>query len=237
MIERTLKSLVDKRIIASLAHVDQDEKTLSTEFVRGRIVEAGENGIKLSDGKEIIFVLPPYLDCIMEAPHGEYKHRASGEIDVDPDLICMWRLHHASPDGPVESWEEINNPLFSQRYQFDWDFTYRHDADYLHSLIESKGKDFIGKTLLAGVTHYSRPQDDEHFLSQEQFAGVIEKISVQDGMVIQLSDGTQRELPPDLSYLAPAAPGEYRLRSTGEVIIDPDYMTIWRVSHPPKPSK
>ncbi|MBN7463153.1 hypothetical protein I3U64_23750, partial [Mycobacteroides abscessus subsp. abscessus] len=36
-------------------------------------------------------------------------------------------------------------------------------------------------------------------------------------------------LPPAPESFSPAAPGEYRLRSTGEVITDPDYLATWTV--------
>ena len=34
-------------------------------------------------------------------------------------------------------------------------------------------------------------------------------------------------LPPDPSLIQPAPPGEYRMRSTGEVITNPDFITTW----------
>jgi hypothetical protein len=46
---------------------------------------------------------------------------------------------------------------------------------------------------------------------------------------VQLSNGKKRWLPPDLSQLKPADPGNYRLKSTEEVVIDPDYLSVWTV--------
>jgi hypothetical protein len=40
-------------------------------------------------------------------------------------------------------------------------------------------------------------------------------------------------LPPDLRGWKPAPPGEYRLKSTGEVVVDPDYLAAWTVVQPP----
>ena len=37
-------------------------------------------------------------------------------------------------------------------------------------------------------------------------------------------------LPPDLRNYEPAAPGEYRLRSTGEVVADPDFISNWTIT-------
>jgi hypothetical protein len=36
-------------------------------------------------------------------------------------------------------------------------------------------------------------------------------------------------LPPALEAFAPAPPGEYRLRSTGEVVVDPDFTCVMQV--------
>ncbi len=37
-------------------------------------------------------------------------------------------------------------------------------------------------------------------------------------------------LPFDPEALKVAAPGEYRLRSTGEVVVNPDFTTVWSVT-------
>jgi hypothetical protein len=46
-------------------------------------------------------------------------------------------------------------------------------------------------------------------------------------------DGEVYRLPPDLRPVTDAAPGEYRLRSTGEVIVDPDVTITWTITNPP----
>jgi hypothetical protein len=40
-------------------------------------------------------------------------------------------------------------------------------------------------------------------------------------------------LPPDIRAFQDAQPGEYRLRSTGEIVVDPDFITNWTINHPP----
>jgi len=42
-----------------------------------------------------------------------------------------------------------------------------------------------------------------------------------------------RSLPPDLRSLKPAPAGEYRLRATGEIVRDPDYLATWVVVDEP----
>jgi hypothetical protein len=95
----------------------------------------------------------------------------------------------------------------------------------MFQLDESKAKDYIGKTVLLGVTYIDH---EERVIGQRQWYGVITEISNTKGIVISLkNDTTYCALPPDLSVLEPAKPGEYRLRSTGEVIADPDFLTTW----------
>jgi len=45
--------------------------------------------------------------------------------------------------------------------------------------------------------------------------------------------GETYRLPPDMRAFFPATKGEYRLRSTGEVVVDPDFFTTtWSVQRP-----
>jgi len=39
-------------------------------------------------------------------------------------------------------------------------------------------------------------------------------------------------MPPDLDAIAPAKPGEYRLKSTGEIVVDTDFLATWEVRQP-----
>jgi hypothetical protein len=87
----------------------------------------------------------------------------------------------------------------------------------------------IGKHVLIGLTycdHNGVP------LEQVQLHGDI--VEIDDGQVtIKNSSGEDFiTLPPDLSAFSEAAPGEYRLRSTGEIVIDPDFLTQWTIQRP-----
>ena len=92
-------------------------------------------------------------------------------------------------------------------------------------LHEAEARKYIGKTVLIGIADLDR---DGKPTKQRQFFGTITEISVQNGMIItSKNDSTQLALPPELSTLRPAKPGIYRLRTTGEVVIDPDFLTTW----------
>jgi len=49
---------------------------------------------------------------------------------------------------------------------------------------------------------------------------------------VKRNDGEIIGLPPDLSSTQVAALGEYRLRSTGEIVVNPDYLTTWNINRP-----
>lgn len=92
-----------------------------------------------------------------------------------------------------------------------------------------KANEVLGKRVLIGLT-YVRPDGtvDRH----EQLVGVI--VRADEQMVAMQVDGREDlfTLPPDLRGFFPADPGEYRLKSTGQVVVDPDYLTTWTIDMP-----
>ena len=86
--------------------------------------------------------------------------------------------------------------------------------------------ELLGKRVLIGVTH--RTLDDE-VASLEEFHGEVVRVNLDEGLVLKLPTGEERGIPPDLSRLEPASPGNYRLKSTGEVVVDPDFTAMWTV--------
>jgi hypothetical protein len=90
---------------------------------------------------------------------------------------------------------------------------------------------YIGKHLLIGVTYLDHA---ENILEQKQWYGTIIRVNDQEGIVIQRSDIEQEmKLPPGLRSLKEAPKGEYRMRSTGKIVVDPDFLTTWTVKRPP----
>jgi hypothetical protein len=93
-------------------------------------------------------------------------------------------------------------------------------------------EELIGKHILIGITRIDHLGNE---IDQIQCHGYFE--SIDDVIHIRLKDTNEDfTLPPDLSVFQKAQPGEYRLRSTGEVVINPDYLCIWSV-HAPSPDK
>ncbi len=87
-------------------------------------------------------------------------------------------------------------------------------------------EELIGKVLLVGVTYYTA---DNEFIEQKQFYGTVTEANDKIVRMVQ-KDGSEFTLPPDLSSTKRARPGEYKLRSTKEVVVDPDFIATWNVT-------
>jgi hypothetical protein len=93
---------------------------------------------------------------------------------------------------------------------------------------EEKAQRLVGKHVLIGITVV---EDTGRLVEQRQIHGDVVRAS-RRGILVRLRDGEEYELPPDPSQFHEAPPGEYRLRSTGEVVVDPEYTTTWTVTRP-----
>lgn len=99
-----------------------------------------------------------------------------------------------------------------------------------HDWDAPKAASLDGALVLVGITRVG-PEGTE----QSQFYGTVIEVSQHDGVLIRLegrNSGETYRLPPDLDAFEPAAPGDYRLRSTGETVKDPDYVTSWTITPP-----
>ena len=103
----------------------------------------------------------------------------------------------------------------------EWD---QDEADWL-----------VGKYTLVGITRVRA--DGSTLVSQAQYHGNIISADEKKGIEIECQGkwaGERMGLAPDLSAFRPANRGEYRLRSTGEVVTDPDVIASWTITEPPK---
>ena len=94
---------------------------------------------------------------------------------------------------------------------------------------ETSAKDLIGKTVIVGLTYCDHA---DAVVRRDQYHGWIVRASCTEGIVIQLPSGSEKRLPPDLRSFFAARPGQYRLRSSGEVVEDPDLQATWTVTTP-----
>ena len=94
---------------------------------------------------------------------------------------------------------------------------------------EKAAQKLVGKHVLVGVTY---TDDRDEPIDQKQFHGRVVRANAEEGVVILQKSGEEMRLPPFLKAFERANPGEYRLRSTGEVVVDPDYTCTWSVRRP-----
>ena len=89
----------------------------------------------------------------------------------------------------------------------------------------------IGKRVLIGITYEDRRGERTR---TEQVFGTVASADP-DGIRVAL-DGARRGetkwLPPCTGAFRAAPRGEYRLRSTGEIVVDPDFTPQWTVKQP-----
>jgi hypothetical protein len=95
---------------------------------------------------------------------------------------------------------------------------------------DSKAPEYIGKTVLLGITYLDH---DKKLIEQKQWIGTISKFSQKEGIKIDLKNSDKPYcLPPDERGIRTAPPGVYRLHSTGEEIVNPDYLATWICTKP-----
>jgi hypothetical protein len=84
----------------------------------------------------------------------------------------------------------------------------------------------VGQRLLVGITWLD---DTDQVTSSQQFCGRV--IDVGDGVVVVERPGEVEPavLPADAAAYEQAPTGRYTLSTTGEIVVDPDFMTTWRV--------
>lgn len=95
---------------------------------------------------------------------------------------------------------------------------------------EDDAQRIVGARVLIGIT---RLLPDG--ATQEQMHGLITSADRAKGFSVTLAgarDGETYWLPPDLRNFSSAAPGEYRLRSTGETVVNPDFISTWTIEAP-----
>src|SRR5690348_7856636 len=96
---------------------------------------------------------------------------------------------------------------------------------------QEKANRMVGKTVLVGMTFL---RNDEE-VDRTQFHGPIEKVDEKAGIAIRRRDNDEIEwLPPDLRAYFPADEGVYTLKTTGEEVHDPDFLTTWTIDLPPE---
>jgi hypothetical protein len=94
---------------------------------------------------------------------------------------------------------------------------------------ETIAKTVVGKVVLVGLTYL---EADGRLIEQQQFFGTVVSADSRKGILLALKGqraGEQYNLPPDTRAIEPASTAEYRLRTTGEVVTNPDYTVMFSI--------
>lgn len=83
----------------------------------------------------------------------------------------------------------------------------------------------LNKTMLIGLTYLDSAGKETNKL---QFVGTITKVDKKLGIeVFNKKTNSKFTLPPDLTAIKIAPPGIYTLKSSGEIVANPDYIATW----------
>jgi len=217
-------SFIGKKIIACISQFYEGEPHVRSQNF-GEIIGIKNGRIEYLSKEKNSFI-PIIQSAFVFAPRGNYVLRETGESIVNPDYIVSWRLD--LEDNLEESeWTANTAPHFNSIVGEEWDFNYSYDEEYLKSLMDTFAANYIDKTILVGLRDYSHDKNgNEKLFKQSQLHGFVIRASFSEGVVVRLRDNSEFFLPPDLSLLQRASPGDYTLESTGEVIINPDLITM-----------
>jgi len=93
---------------------------------------------------------------------------------------------------------------------------------------EHESAELIGKHIVVGLTHVDADQKPMRFT---QLHGFVVRVNRVEGIVLEQPDGSEYKLPPSLEGFQKAPEGmACTLRSTGEIVEDPDYVVTYTVN-------
>lgn len=151
-------------------------------------------------------------------------------IEQTDTLITAWDTFDNEHPGECTTYvsKETGKTIYDipEAYKEYGMYLYEEQTEYdEESKKEITLDELIGKVLLVGITYYTHNNEP---IEQKQFYGTVTEAN--DAVIrIKQKDGTEMTLPPDLSSTKRARPGEYKLRSTGEIVVNPDFLATWNL--------
>jgi hypothetical protein len=97
--------------------------------------------------------------------------------------------------------------------------------------IKRQRRKFVDKVLLIGITVVD---ENGSLIDQFQTNGSVTDITDEGIIQVLKKDGSIFQIPFDKETISKAAKGKYTEHSTGEVIIDPDYLVSWEIISTPE---
>jgi hypothetical protein len=119
------EELLGKTVLVGLTYASPDGDVRERRQMHGVIESADDAGVGIREPSGALFTLPPGFDAFEVADPGEYTLRGTGEVVVDPDLLCSWTI--TAPPSTLEDWTNS----YEQRRSL-----YEAFADRLRDLLE-----------------------------------------------------------------------------------------------------
>lgn len=151
-------------------------------------------------------------------------------IEKTASLVTAWDTFDESHPGECSLYvsEETGKTIYDipDAYKEYGMYLYEERKEYDGATKKEITLDeLVGKILLVGITYYTSSNE---IIEQKQFYGTVTEAN-KSVICIKQSDGTEFILPSDLSSTKRARPGEYKLRSTGEIVTNPDFFATWNL--------
>lgn len=222
-----------KTILVGLTWLDWQNHVTEQKQLFGTITRIipDKHLMEVDLGNDDYWGLPYYPHTIQDARRGKYQCSSNSQEVSNPEFVMSW-LVHLKENGEEDSWEP-NLLLYSEPVQpREWEFTPEHrDIEIVRKDAIERGPQYIGKHLLVGIYYYETGSDGavERLLRQEQRHGEIVRANPADGIVIRQDNGEEFKMPPDLNVLERAPKMEFKLHSTGEAVVNPDYIMTWDI--------
>ena len=150
------------------------------------------------------------------------------EIPETNELLTAWDTFDSEHPGECTRYESKGKTIYDipEAYkEFGLYFYEKRRYDAEGHINEIALEQLIGKIILVGITYHTH---ENEFIEQKQLYGRV--VEANESLIrIEQSNGESFTIPSDLRSTQRARPGEYRLRSTGEVVVDPDFLSTWNL--------
>lgn len=117
-----------------------------------------------------------------------------------------------------------------QNYAYGQNSGMSNDFNEGHPWDTSFAKTLAGQLVLVGRAYFDVGAEEP--FEQQQLFGRVVHADERKGILLSLEGqriGEQFNLPPDTRSFRKAEPGEYRLRTTGEVVVNPDFTVTFSI--------
>lgn len=157
---------------------------------------------------------------------------ASFGIEPTDSLVTAWDTFDQDHPGECKRFEIRGLTIYDIPEMYKEYGMYRAEQrgeGFQESADDITPDELIGKVILIGITYYAEGNAEP--LEQQQLWGTVTEVR-EDLIRVRRPNGEMFQLPPDLRSTKRARPGEYKLRSTGEIVTNPDFLTTWNVTRP-----